>query len=221
MRYQAIIFDMDGLLLDSERLGQKAYISACEQLGVAVNIPLYLQCVGANAARTRELMVAGYGSEALVAELRDIWIEEYGALAFSRPVPLKPGVTSLLQWLDDRDLPLAVATSTVHDHAQQKLANAGIREFFRFVVGGDQVARSKPDPEIYLTAANRLGLAVGECLALEDSSNGVRAAHAAGMTVFQVPDLVPPDEALKALGHRIFDSLVAVETYLRRLYPAD
>jgi len=215
MEYQAIIFDMDGLLLDSERLGQQSYMAACEQMGVAVNIPLYLKCIGTNAVRTRELMLEGYGNASLVDELRDIWVEEYAARAFSRPVPLKPGVESILGWLDATKLPLAVATSTAHDHAQQKLTNAGIRDYFRFVVGGDQVNRGKPDPEIYLKAASRLGTDPGTCLALEDSTNGVLAAHAAGMTVIQVPDLVPPDDELKALNHPIFSSLEDVEVYLR------
>lgn len=214
----AIIFDMDGLLLDSERLGQQSYINACEQMAVPVNMPLYLQCIGTNAARTREILVAGYGSAALVDELREIWVEEYAARTFSAPVPLKPGVQPLLNWLRSRETPIAVATSTAHDHAQLKLTNAGIRDFFRFVVGGDQVREGKPAPEIYLLAAQKLGFEADGCLALEDSENGVRAAIAAGMTVIQVPDLVEPGEHLRAMGHSILSSLAEVQAHLQRLW---
>ncbi len=108
----------------------------------------------------------------------------------------------------------AVVTSSCHADAARKLSNCGILNFFDFVLGGDQISRGKPDPEIYLTACLKLNENPSTCLALEDSDNGVRSAHSAGLTGIQIPDLKEPSKEIKALGHRILNSLTEVEKLL-------
>jgi HAD superfamily hydrolase (TIGR01509 family) len=130
--------------------------------------------------------------------------------AVEQPVPLKKGVTALLTMLKDKNIPTALATSTVYEIAVKKLKNAQIVDYFNEIVSGDMVLQSKPHPEIYLTAAARIGIKPEHCIALEDSEAGVRAAHAAGMRVFQVPDLIQPSNEFRKLGHTVIDSLEAL-----------
>jgi beta-phosphoglucomutase-like phosphatase (HAD superfamily) len=108
---------------------------------------------------------------------------------------------------------MAVATSSRTEHAREKLRQAGLLDRFRIVIGADQVHRPKPDPEVYLKVAEFLGVEPRSCLALEDSEYGVRAAHAAGMTVVQVPDMIQPTADLRALGHIVLESLKEVAGY--------
>jgi HAD superfamily hydrolase (TIGR01509 family) len=122
-------------------------------------------------------------------------------------LPLMPGVIEVLTDLRMRDMPRAVVTSTRRERAEQKLASCGLSEFFEIVMTGCDVQQPKPAPEGYLKAAHRLGVNPARCVVFEDSSYGVRAALAAGMTPIQVPDLVPPDAATRALGHRIAANL--------------
>ena len=135
----------------------------------------------------------------------------------SEPVPLKGGCAELLDFLKTSDIKRAVATSTHTKLAEHKLRLAGIRDAFAFVMGGDRVQRSKPDPEIYRRSAEQLGVPAERCLALEDSENGVRAAVAAGLRVVQVPDLKAPSFELLSLGHTVLASLTAVQQYLVEL----
>lgn len=210
MKYAAVIFDMDGLLIDSERIAFEAFIEACTCFDFEADPSVYLRCIGSNAARTREILLEGYGESFPAEKIERYWTEIYMKAAYDKPVPLKKGVNRLLRYLQEAALPMAVATSTAYGIAERKLTNAGIIEYFQLITGGDQVSKSKPDPEIYLLAAQRLGVAPGRCLALEDSDNGVRAAYAAGMDVVQVPDLVKPSESLLHLNHLIVDSLEEV-----------
>jgi len=135
------------------------------------------------------------------------------AVSQASPVPLKEGAIALLDAMARLGLPLAIATSSDTAHALEKLRQAGVLERFRAVIGADQVQRPKPDPSVYLKAAASLGADPRACLALEDSEYGVRAAHAAGMTVIQVPDLIQPTTELRALGHIVLASLKDVVGY--------
>lgn len=214
MRYKAIIFDMDGLLLDSQRIATQTYIAAFDQLGLTADMPLYYRCIGTNIVATRQLLIDGLDSEFPIDAFMDIWAEKYITAAVDKPVPIKDGAIALLNYLKKHDIPCAVATSTDHHHATRKLANAGILHFFYHVVAGDQVSEGKPHPEIYQLAASRLNIATDRCLALEDSDNGVRAADAAGMTVIQIPDLLDPSEDILKIGHMIAGSLHDILTHI-------
>lgn len=216
MSLKAVVFDMDGLLLDSERIALKMFLQVCEGLGVTPNREAYLSCIGSNAARTRQLLMDGHSPEFPFEKVMNLWEEAYQKEAFEKPVPLKTGVVSLLTFLTEAGIPLAVATSTAFDKACIKLGKAGLIDYFRVIVAGDQVKQSKPEPEIYQKAARELKLETAHCLALEDSDNGVKAAHAAGMEVFQIPDLVAPGKSVKALGHPVLSSLLEVQEELEK-----
>ena len=207
MEFNAVIFDMDGLLLDTERIALAAFHDACGCFGLADHTALFMRCVGVTHVRSLQIMQEGLGEQVDHLDFDAAWEAKFTARTTARPIPLKQGAAQLLARLAGRRVPLAVATSTVAADADQRLRATGIRHHFDAIVGGDQVERSKPHPDIYLKAAAALGQSPQRCLALEDSENGVRAAISAGMTVIQVPDMVPPSPALSRLGHTVLASL--------------
>jgi HAD superfamily hydrolase (TIGR01509 family) len=135
-------------------------------------------------------------------------------------VPLKPGVTELLGDLSARNVPLAVATSTRRIRARELLQQTGLAAYFRALVGGDEVPRGKPAPDIYLEAVRRLGINPKVSFALEDSHAGVRAAHAAGLNVLMVPDLLPATEEIAVLARCVLPSLHEAKVFFAVPRPA-
>jgi HAD superfamily hydrolase (TIGR01509 family) len=164
-----------------------------------------------------EILKSGYGREFSCDAVAKLWDKKYDEKTLDKPVPLKDGAMSLLRYLESKQIRKAVVTSSHRGDALRKLTNAGILEFFQFVLGGDQISKGKPDPEIYVTACQQIGEDPALCLALEDSDNGVLSAFKAGLKVIQVPDLKEPSAEVKALGHKIIKSLAEVEQLLAEL----
>jgi HAD superfamily hydrolase (TIGR01509 family) len=214
MKYKAVIFDMDGLLLDTERIALAAFVEACRECHFEPDVNVYKKCIGTTSHKTREILTTGYGNDFPFETISPLWKEKYLEEVLTKPVPLKPGVLELLKLLDKQGVKKAVVTSTERELALTKLTNAEIGRFFQFILGRDEVSQGKPNPEIYLTACRKLGEDPSDCLALEDSENGVFAAFSAGLTVIQVPDLVEPSDKVRALGHKIVNSLEEVPPLL-------
>ncbi len=212
-RFRAVLFDMDGLLLDTERQAFESFNRVCEHLGLGDQAHIFARCIGANRAAGWKALEDGLQDKVDFAKFVNTWDALHTESTAAQPIPLKEGVFELLDHLAAAGLPCGVATSTSTAKAKQKLTQTGLLDRFVAVVGGDQVERSKPHPDIYLHAAATLGYSAEHCLALEDSENGVRAAVSAGMTVIQIPDLLQPSPELRALGHIVLDSLHAVRTY--------
>lgn len=190
MRYQAVIFDLDGTLIDTETLWVAAAKDILRQMSHHPDPALFERLIGVDLPTSAGIMAAafpGLDLQDFDARLR----AETNRIEASG-IPLKPGVSDLLERLGRAGLPRAVATSSRFARAHHKLAVAGIKRHFAAVVTYDCVMRAKPAPDAYLLAAQRLGVAPEACLAFEDSDPGTRAAHAAGMTVVQVPDVVAP-----------------------------
>lgn len=205
MNYQAAIFDMDGLLLDTERVCMRVFKQACKTVSQPFHEEIYLSIIGRNAAGIEKIFRAAYGEhhDAIHAE----WSKNYKAIVNHQAIPVKEGVIELLTWLKENQIPTAVATSTHKEVAQRKLELAGLSQYFDGITCGCEVSAGKPDPEIYLLAASRLGVEPTQCLAFEDSNNGVLSAVGAQMVTFQIPDLVEPSDEVKALNHYIVPSL--------------
>lgn len=211
--FAAVLFDMDGLLLDSERIALDAFLAACRHFNLGDESELFKRCIGANRVLGQQILAEGFQGRIDPLTFEEVWDRRYRAATATQPIPLKPGAVALVDAIGDVGVPMAVVTSTRTASAESRLRDAGIRDRFQLLVGGDQVERSKPHPDIYLIAAQRLGVEPTRCLGLEDSENGVRAGVAAGLTMIQVPDLVAPSPDLIGLGHRILDSLDAVRAY--------
>ncbi|WMJ67693.1 HAD family phosphatase [Stenotrophomonas sp. 24(2023)] len=213
----AVIFDMDGLMIDSERVSLACWMQASREHGLALDEAFFLRMVGLGDKDSLALMRQHADDArvlAIAARCHDLYEERT-----QQGLPLRPGIIELLELLRAHGIPRAVATSTRQPRANRKLGATGLLPYFDAVVTSSDVAHPKPAPDIYLLAAQRLGQDPARCLALEDSPAGIRAALAAGMTAIQVPDLVHPDEALRALGHRIVGSLVDAHALLLPLLP--
>ncbi len=207
MKYNAVIFDMDGLLLDTESIFLDAFKNTCTNLGLEFNMSMFKTLIGTNSAKTKNILEEYFGEGFSHDKFRGTWREYVAAYLAENSIPLKEGVIELLDKIKQEKLPMAVATSTAYKDALKTLERTGLLDYFNFIVAGDQVEKGKPDPEIYLKAAERLNVLPEYCIAFEDSENGVKSALAAGMEVIQVPDLVTPSDELRSMGHRILDSL--------------
>ncbi|PSW20773.1 HAD family phosphatase [Photobacterium sanctipauli] len=213
MNYQAAIFDMDGLLLDTERVCMRIFKEACEVQNLPFHEDVYLSIIGRNAAGIEGIFREAYGDD--LDRLHNEWRTRYNAVVQHQPIPVKEGVVELLEWLKEQGLPVAVATSTAKEVATKKLALAGLSQYIDSLTTGCEVSNGKPDPEIYLLAASRLNVEPTLCLAFEDSNNGVRSSVAANMISYQIPDLVEPCQEVRQLGHSIVPSLHQVLAELK------
>ena len=209
----AVLFDMDGVIFDSEQAVLAVWKVLAAELGLEEIESVFLRCVGTNKARTEEIFRAAYPALDFAhfdAEARRRFHTRWNG----GNLPQKPGAREILQTMSDRGVPLALASSTETAVVKQELREAGLLAYFDAVIGGDRVRRSKPDPEIFLRAAEALGAAPGDCFVVEDSFNGIRAAAAAGMRPLMVPDLLPPDEEMEALAEAILPDLQVAEEYI-------
>ncbi|MEM7597167.1 MAG: HAD family phosphatase [Pseudomonadota bacterium] len=211
MTLPGVIFDMDGLLLDTERLCLDAFVQARRAFSLPDSPDIYLSCVGMHAMACTEIMTKSLNDTARLDDFNREWDRRIDE-AIEEGVPVKTGAIELLQILTENGHPLAVATSTRTTTALKRLEGCGLHSYFKSVVGGDQVSKHKPDPEPYQAAAASLGFHAQDCIAFEDTDTGVRSAVASGAMTVQVPDLVPPSEAVRALGHLIAPNLIAGAT---------
>ncbi len=213
--FHAVLFDMDGLMLDTERIAAVAGIQACADFGFTMTAEIQLQLIGRNSRDSDVFLSSHFGPTFDAAAVRERFRIRYEEQLFGKGgVPVKDGLYEMLDWLESLPLPKAVATSTRHDIALKKLEHAKVVHRFPHIVGGDQVARGKPEPDIFLEAARRLGVEPTGCVVLEDSEPGVRAALAAGMTPIMIPDIKPPTAELLALGITVCASLMAAQQHL-------
>ena len=194
-----VIFDMDGTMFDTERMWATFWEPALAALGLPYKEGLAEAARGTAGATTRSVVRQFYGedcdAEAIVDSLHRVADEVF----FSAPVPKKPGLDELLAWLDAQHTPMAVASSSREAMIRHNLDVWGLTHYFKAIVSGQHVAHSKPDPEIFLLTAQKLGVEPARCLVLEDSYNGVRAGAAGGFVTVMVPDLVPADDEMRGL----------------------
>ena len=195
---RAVVFDMDGLLFDTERVYQDAILAAAAELGVPMTVEIFRGFIGTPWIVNRVKMVEAYGESYPCEALRERWIGNFKR-RIDGDLQLKPGAVELLDLLDSTSLPRAIATSSSHTTVKHHLALHGLGARFEHVVAAGDYDRSKPAPDPFLTAARLLGVAPEWCLALEDSHNGVRSASAAGMMTIMVPDLLQATEEIRTL----------------------
>ena len=212
---KAFIFDMDGVIFDSERLYIDCCIEVAEKLGMDQIVETCHRCIGVTTEVTRAILLETYRDIDLVDRFREQSVALVRSKIDSGLLEIKPGVRELLDFLFAKGCRIAIASSTRTDIVEKELADAGLRGYFSAVVGGDQAQRSKPNPDIFLKAAELLGEKPGNCVVIEDSFNGIRAAKAAGMTAIMVPDQLVPDEEIRGLADFVLPSLLVVKEQIK------
>lgn len=207
---QGVIFDMDGTLLDTEKLYLRFWVEAANRMGYPMREEHAL-AIRATAASVAEPLLKKlvcpdfdyHGVRALRREIMEVYVNEHG-------VDPKPGMLQLLAALKEKELRIGLATATPEPRARKYLRMVGAEQYFDAVTCADMVKNGKPAPDVYLLACERTGVLPAHALAVEDAPSGVRSAHAAGMRTILIPDRDQPDEETRALCHAVLPDLLAV-----------
>lgn len=214
--FDAVVFDMDGVIFDSERATMLCWLALAEKYNIPDIEKPYYACTGTTMAKTREIMKEAYGEDfdydCFAAEASRMYHEKYDG----GNLPMKPGVTELLEALKKAGKKIALASSTRRQTVENQLRWAKIDTYFDAVICGDMVERSKPAPDIFLKACEVLGVAPTRAYAIEDSYNGIRSAHAGALLPIMVPDLLPETEEMTQLAQTVQKDLLKVRDYLFR-----
>lgn len=210
---RAAIFDMDGTLISTEAVHHRSYAQTAQAIGWPLPDGLLDAMVGVSRDLNEKMLAERLGPEFPLAR----FYAEADALfdaTLEAGVELRPGALVILDHFRAAGIPLALATSTANGLAQWRLEKAGLIDYFDVIVTRDDVAQAKPNPEPYLLAASRLGIAPADCVAVEDSYAGVIAATSAGIATFMVPDLLPATEEMTLAGATVLPSLSALRDLL-------
>lgn len=214
---EAVIFDMDGLMIDSERVTYEEYKRKLDLLGYHdFTEDLYKQCLGKNKQGICQVFLDHYGNDFPMQEVWDdvhIWIDE----RLKQQVPKKKGLDVLLLWLKQHQIKTIVATSSSRQRVDEILKNADILPYIDDSICGDEVTHGKPDPEIFLKACEKAGVSIKDAIVLEDSEAGIEAAYRGGLDVICIPDMKYPEHIYQVKTTAIFSSLDDVINYLKNL----
>lgn len=211
---KAVVFDMDGILFDTERLCMEGWSQIAKKKRISGMEEVGRQCIGLNEKDTKQLILNHYGESFPYEEFRaevSKWMEK---VIERKGLPVKPGVHKILSHLRNRHIPMGLASSTRYAKVISHLKRTNLIDYFQVIVSGDMIEHSKPQPDIYLLACNKLGVNPKEAYAIEDSPNGIRAAHGAGMRAIMVPDLIEPDREMEELSYLICKDLMEVMHFL-------
>lgn len=211
---KAVVFDMDGVIFDSERLSKECWMEIGMERGIENFSPAFDAIIGLNYQAEKDVMCSIYGEDFPFDEIH----REAGIRKLEKCVdghyPLKDGIKELLVFLKERGYKVGLASSTDEATVRMHITNAGLLPYFDCLICGNMVQISKPDPEIFLLACKTLGVTPEEAYIIEDSYNGIRAAHAAGAFAIMVPDLKMPTEEMRELSDLILKDLYTVKKHL-------
>ncbi|MDP4091843.1 MAG: HAD family phosphatase [Bacillota bacterium] len=210
-----VIFDMDGLMFDTEKLSLIAWQEAGKNSGYEIPLDFIYKIIGVNSVTAESISRDYFGEDFPFSELRIKSMDFVSQYMDQNGVPLKTGLFELLEFLKQKSVLRAVATSTEREKAVKYLKLANVIDKFDLVVCGDEITKGKPEPEIFLTAAQKLGCIPEDCIVLEDSEYGIIAAARANMYPFFVPDLIKPNHEVLSHVHREFKTLLDVKEFLQ------
>jgi len=216
MGYDAVLFDMDGLMVDSERIVMKAWLETCERYGQPIDESVFKETVGTNGQSIRRFYLNRFGEDFPIDEAFAACDALYLQRLDAAENFAKPGLRALVDYLATNGVVCGVCSSSSREKIRHKLSKVGVFDDMREAVGGDEVENGKPHPEPYLKLADKLRVPIARCLALEDSYNGIRSAASAGADVVMIPDLLEPTDEIRALCVEVVESLEQVIDVLER-----
>ena len=211
----AVVFDMDGVIFDTETIALRSWQDTADAHGLGDITETAMKCVGRSTVDTIKIFEEAYGDRVSIDEMHIQCIERFKEIMESEGIPVKKGARELLEFLNERGAKVALASSTSYDTVVRELKDADLFKYFSVIVGGNMIEHSKPEPEIYLLACEKLGVDPARSAAVEDSRNGIISASRAGMYPFLVPDIIQPDEEMIKLSHKQFKDLLEVKAYLQ------
>lgn len=211
---KAIIFDMDGVIFDSERAVYEGWLELAKKYHIADIEKVYPRCIGVNAKISREIFLDHYGEDFPYDVYKAEQSKNYHAKYDGGHLPLKLGIKELLIALKGNGYKTAIASSTRTALVEQQIRENGLGEYFDAIVGGDMVNKSKPEPDIFQKAADLLEVPYEQTYVIEDSYNGIRGAYAGGMIPIMVPDMLTPDDEMMQKARYIFRDLHEVKKFL-------
>lgn len=221
MTGKTVIFDMDGVIFDSESLILDCWESIGKKYQIADIREVAIKCIGTNSEKTREIICEHYGLSFAYDKYRKEVSLLFQETLREQGLPVKKGVKELLEHLKQKSIPVGLASSTRRAVVEAELKQAGLYDYFQVIVGGDQLKRSKPSPDIYLMACEAMGTEPEDAYAIEDSYNGIRAAYSAGMMPVMVPDILPATEEMKKMSIIVLDDLFQVREYFMQKEQTD
>ncbi len=190
--YKAFLFDMDGLIFDSERLFMEQHAVVMKDWGYTLTREIYCETLGVGGQKLVSIMQSHYGADYPFYEISSETVKRVQMVSETVGIGVKPEIPEVLKYIKEKGIACAVASTTRSDMVRMNLDKAGFLSYFQEIIGGEMVERSKPEPDIFLLACDKLGQAPKDCVVLEDSENGVRAAQKAGCKIICVPDLKEP-----------------------------
>lgn len=209
-RIEGVVFDMDGLLLDTERLVKRTWTDVGTSMGYPDMGEQIYHTLGFNRARRKAYFESVYGPDWPDAEIVRRCGIRFNEIVTTEGIPVKTGARVLLDFLKARGIKIGLATSTSEEHAREELARSGLWDYFDGRIFGSMILNSKPAPEIYEKACEAIGVDPDHALALEDAPSGVESAYRAGLRVIMIPDMVQPTEAVKTMTWDVKENLLEV-----------
>ncbi len=212
---KTVIFDFDGVIVDSEQVVRQGWQYAAQNLHLGDVDELFLQCVGTNHLYSEQVLQRQFGSQFSYEEFRNYSRAFFRQYTSEHGLPVKKGVQELLTYLKEQRYGIGLASSSTLQYILNGLRQAELIDYFQVIVSGENLQRCKPEPDIYLMACEKMGVAPAEAYAIEDSYNGIRSASRAGMQPVMVPDLLPATAEMRQLSALVFADLLEVKRYLQ------
>lgn len=213
---KTVIFDLDGVIFDSEQVVRQGWRYGAEQLQLGDVDHLFLQCMGTNHIFTERLLQEQFGPQFSYEEFRKYTRKFFYNYTDTYGLPVKPGTRELLDYLKQNGYAVGLASSSTLQYILNGLRQAQLIDYFSVIVSGEHLKRSKPEPDIYLMACEKMAVAPAEAYAIEDSYNGIRSASRAGMQPIMVPDLLPVTAEMEQLSCTVCSNLLDVRAYLQQ-----